>query len=119
MKKTLSVLLFLFIVTALWAWNAGDRVLGEWSDGYWYPATISSVEDEIFKVDYFDGDSADLSASQVKSINWGVGTVLECNWKSEGGYYKGTITTMDGDSIHVSYNDGDQEDTTIGKCRSE
>jgi hypothetical protein len=37
-RSVLSVLII--TATALWAWDTGDRCLGQWSDGYWYPATV-------------------------------------------------------------------------------
>ena len=46
-----------------------------------------------------------------------VGSRVSCNWKGGGIYYNGKITRKTGSSIHVSYDDGDQEDTTTSKCR--
>jgi hypothetical protein len=117
-SKSSFILFLIFAATALWAWSAGDRCLGQWSDGYWYPATIVSAEDGVYNVAFDDGDTSSLSDSQVKAIDWRVGTAIECNWKGGGSYYPGRITKKSGDSIHISYDDGDEEDTTIGKCRS-
>jgi len=33
-KTGLAMMLILFSVAAF-AWKAGDRILGQWSDGYW------------------------------------------------------------------------------------
>ena len=46
----------------------------------------------------------------------GVGSRVSCDWKSGGVFYNGTIT-KNGDQVHISYDDGDQEDTVISKCR--
>lgn len=116
--RFLCAAVLLLAGTALWAWVEGERCLGQWSDGYWYPATVSAVEDGNFNVAFDDGDRATLGDSQIKQIDWGVGTSVECNWKSGGSYYPGTIVSKNGDSIHINYDDGDQEDTVIGKCRS-
>ena len=120
MRSLKSGIFFVLILTATlaFAWQAGDRILGQWGDGYWYPATISSQEGAGFSVNFDDGDTAVLPASKIRSINWKVGTRVQCNWKNSGRYYQGTITEMDGDSIHISYDDGDQEDSTISYCRS-
>lgn len=115
-RAVLSVLII--TATALWAWDTGDRCLGQWSDGYWYPATVVNTGEGVYNVAFDDGDSAALSDSQIRSIDWNVGSAIECNWKGGGSYYPGTITKKSGDSIHMSYEDGDEEDTTIGKCRS-
>ena len=116
--KTILVVLLLSVSAMLLAQKAGDRVLGQWSDGFWYPATVVSVDSGIFSVSFDDGDTANLNSSKIKKLDWGVGTSVQCNWKSGGVYYTGKITTKNGDEIHVSYDDGDQEDTIIGKCRS-
>ena len=117
MKFRLSIAVtLLFLVTALWAYNS--RVLGQWSDGYWYPATIVGENEGVFQVSFDDGDTAELDGLKIKEIDWKVGSSIECNWKDGGAYYPGKITKKSGDSIHMSYDDGDQEDTSISKCRS-
>ena len=49
--------------------EVGDLVLGQWSDGQWYPGKIGAVnKDGTFRVDYDDGDvSPALSAAQVRA----------------------------------------------------
>lgn len=116
-KAGLTVFLIL-TVTALFAWKAGDRILGKWGDGLWYPAQITGVAGDKFKVAFFDGDVGELSAAQIKAIDWKIGTTVECNWKNQGKYYSGKITQMKGDMVHINYDDGDQEDATISRCRS-
>ena len=49
--------------------------------------------------------------------NLKVGDRVSANWKKGGQYYNGKITSRDGDKIHISYDDGDQEDTTISVVR--
>ncbi len=117
LKTGITVMLIL-VAAAAFAWKAGDRVLGQWSDGYWYPAKIASQAGAIFKVTYDDGDVADLAPDKIRRVDWKVGTVVECNWKNGGAYYPGKITVMKGEVIHISYNDGDQEDATISRCRA-
>lgn len=97
----------------------GKRILGQWSDGRWYPATVTGQNGNQFNVAFDDGDKADLPAARIRAIDWTVGSRVQCNWKSRGRYYSGTITTSSGLAVHISYDDGDQEDTTISKCRSQ
>jgi len=111
-------LILLFTAAVAFAWQEGDRILGQWGDGYWYPGIISEASGDGFNVSFDDGDTAVLPASKIRAINWTVGTRVQCNWKGGGKYYSGTITEMDGESIHISYDDGDQEDSTISFCRS-
>jgi hypothetical protein len=46
-----------------------------------------------------------------------VGDRVEGNWKGLGRYYPGQITQKKSDNIHVQYDDGDQEWTTLDRVR--
>ncbi|GAB4214573.1 MAG: hypothetical protein OHK0012_12880 [Synechococcales cyanobacterium] len=96
----------------------GLRVLGQWSDGLWYPATVTSSQGDRIRLQFDDGDVATVAPSQVRSITWRPGTRLQCNWLNRGTYYSGVIAQMNGNSIYVHYDDGDREQTVIGRCRS-
>ncbi|XFA72494.1 hypothetical protein RYO59_000719 [Thermosynechococcaceae cyanobacterium Okahandja] len=100
------------------AQRPGDRVLGQWSDGFWYPARIQSVDGSRIRLVYDDGDLGTVGPNQIRAINWGVGSKVQCNWKNRGTYYPGTIAQRQEDSIFVNYDDGDREQTVIGRCRS-
>jgi len=117
LKFGIACILVLLSAVAF-AWKTGDRVLGQWSDGLWYPARIVGVTGADFNISFDDGDTAVLPASKIRRIDWKVGTRVECNWKRGGAYYRGTITKIQGEAIHISYVDGDQEDSTISICRS-
>lgn len=112
------VFILVLITAAAFAWKPGDRVLGQWNDGLWYPARIAGVTGADFNISFDDGDAAVLPVSKIRKIDWRVGTKVQCNWKRGGVYYMGTITKMQGESIHISYDDGDQEDSAISICRS-
>jgi hypothetical protein len=116
--KLFFAILIIAAATVVYAWKAGDRILGQWSDGLWYPARIATQTDDGFNVSFDDGDSGVLPAAKIRKIDWKAGTKVQCNWKRGGAYYSGTITKMTGESIHISYDDGDQEDSTISICRS-
>lgn len=116
--KAIAVILFALGVTAAFAWNVGDRILGQWTDGLWYPAKVAGVQDGKFAVTFDDGDVGVLASAQIKRIDWRVGTKVQCNFRNAGLYYPGTITQMRGEVIHISYDDGDQEGATISRCRA-
>ena len=92
-------------------------VLGQWGDGHWYPARVAEVKGDKLLVSFYDGDVGTLPANKIKTYDWKVGSKVQCNWKRKGKYYKGTIATMKVEWIHVKYDDGDKENTGIGRCR--
>ena len=50
---------------------------------------------------------------------WGVGKRVVCNFQRAGVYYPGRIGQVgSGGAIHIEYDDGDREWTTIGACRA-
>jgi hypothetical protein len=99
--------------------EAGDRVLAVWpADGMWYPAHITEVAGRSVKVAYDDGDVATLDAADVRAVDWGRGSRLQCNWKNQGAYYWGRVDAMDGEQITFHYDDGYDETMTISRCRS-
>ena len=57
-------LILLFTAAVAFAWQEGDRILGQWGDGYWYPGIISEASGDGFNVSFDDGDTAVLPASQ-------------------------------------------------------
>jgi hypothetical protein len=100
------------------AQEVGDRVLGKWSDGLWYPARITNRDAGLYYLQYDDGDRGTAGFREVRAINWGVGTRVECNWKKGGTYYPGRIAAKRGETITINYDDGDREVAQIGICRS-
>lgn len=96
----------------------GTRVLAQWSDGYWYPGTVTGISGGQYFIAYDDGDSAALYIDRLAPIGWRYGSYVECNWLGRGIYYPGTIAGMNGDTVFIQYHDGDQENTIIGRCRS-
>jgi hypothetical protein len=98
--------------------SVGDRVLGQWRDGLWYPATVRGVGGNGLRLAFDDGGAATVRPSQVRPVDWNVGTRVQCNWKGGGRYYPGIIGRKDGDQVFINYDDGGKELTTIGRCRS-
>jgi hypothetical protein len=100
--------------------SVGQRVIAQYKGGkFWFVGRVASIEGGQIGIAYLDGDSAAVPASAVMPFDWGVGTAISCNWKRSNKWYTGKITAIDGDNIHMSYDDGDQEDTSIAYCRTE
>jgi hypothetical protein len=97
----------------------GDRVAARWLDGYWYPGVVLAIEGKRLHILFDDGDQLLVTPSQVKPLQLGVGDRVFCRWKGGPMYFPGEITRKDGERIHVHYDDGDEETTTIRLVRVE
>lgn len=99
----------------------GDLVLGHWKgEGWWYPARVQGEPAaESVPLRYLDGDVETAPVARVRHFTWKAGTRVSCNFQGQGKYYPGTIKNMAGEGVSIHYDDGDREDTTIGRCRSQ
>lgn len=100
------------------AWIVGDRVLGKWSwDFYWYPGTVQAVEGEQLYVAFDDGDREWMPAARVMPLDFAVGSRVYGRWQGGPHYYPGRVARKDGETLHIHYDDGDQETTTVSVVR--
>lgn len=98
--------------------QADERLFGYWEpDGFWYPGQVARVEGEKSFFQFADGDEAWLKKDQMQTFNVKVGTRVQGNWQNDGAFYNGRVTKRSGDAIHIVYDDGDVEDTTIASVR--
>lgn len=97
----------------------GDRVLAQWPAEmeWWYPGTVIGAEGGAYLIQYDDGDRARLSEAQLRNLYLGVSSRVFGNFQHGGRYYPGKITQVQGQAIHIAYDDGDHEWTTIGQVR--
>ncbi len=100
------------------SWKIDQKPLVNWSrDAYWYPATIIKKEGNRYFVLFDDGDKEWTDHSRMTPDDIAVGDRVFGNWKGKGKYYPGKIATRNGTTIHIKYDDGDQETTTISFVR--
>ncbi|MDQ2985773.1 MAG: DUF4537 domain-containing protein [Armatimonadota bacterium] len=99
--------------------NVGDRVLAQWPAevGWWYPGTIVSTNGDTFEVQYDDGDRTTLNSSQIKPLQITAGSRVYGRWQAGAQYYPGKVSTAAGEAIHIDYDDGDKESTTVSMVR--
>ena len=98
--------------------KVGRRIYGRWSpDGFWYPGTIKSVKGGKYYIHFDDNDQAWLEEGEVTTYQPVVGDRIEGNWLAKGLFYKGKVTSRRGEKVHILYDDGDEEDTTISYLR--
>jgi hypothetical protein len=97
----------------------GEHVLVCWHDLYWYPGVILAVDGDQFHVIFDNGNQVVVSTDSLRAVTVGVGDRVLCRWKGGPAYYPGEITRRDGEVIHVSYDDGDEETTLLRLARLE
>ncbi|MCI0637452.1 MAG: hypothetical protein L0Y72_27780 [Gemmataceae bacterium] len=95
----------------------GDRVLAYDSDECVYPAEIVSIQDDRVIVQYLDGPERMLTPELIKRFDLRVGAKIECRWKGGPNYFPGVLSKLEGERIHVNYDDGDQEWTSVRLVR--
>jgi hypothetical protein len=92
----------------------GDRVLAYDCDECMYPADIVTIEDEErVIVQYLDGPERMLTPELIKRFDVKTGLKVECRWSGGPHYFPGTLAKVEGERIHVKYDDGDDERTSI------
>jgi hypothetical protein len=120
MQKTKIIVALLGVVAASASVSADDnaRQFARWeSDGFSYLCTIEKSEDGKCYVRYSDGTEEWVAHWRVGPYNVHVGDDVQADWENKGLYYSGTVTSRDGDRIHIQYDDGDEEDTSLARIR--
>jgi hypothetical protein len=95
----------------------GDRVLAQDIDGFIYPAEVLSMDGDKFVVSFLDGPERMLTPELLRPFTLRTGTPVQCRWKGGQAYFPGKITRMEGDRVHIDYDDGDREWTTVRLVR--
>lgn len=114
----LSVLAAWWVAGQALALGPGDRVVAHWREsGLEFSGKVGSIQGNLVKVDFDDGTSEEVDVAKVRAFDWAVGGKISCRWKGEKAWYAGTITALEDPKLHVRYDDGDEEDTTLALCR--
>lgn len=117
--RVLVALASLTFAATAFAYQKGDWVLAKYKNGpFWFPGVVESDSGRGVTVLYDDGERETLPSNLVKTYNWQTGSVVECNFKSSGKWFRGRITALSGENLSITYDDGDRERTKTGLCRS-
>jgi hypothetical protein len=98
-------------------WKAGDRVLASWLDGYFYPGRVRQVQGDSCAIAFDDGDVAWVHEANVRGPDIRPGSQVFCRFHAGPMYLPGTVQQQHGEKIHVRYESGEQEWTTISLVR--
>ena len=100
--------------------EVGCRVFGRWApDGYWYPGTVKEIKDGKYLIRFDDNDKAWLDDGEVVGYQPTFDDPIQGDWLGKGKFYSGKITKRKGENVHILYDDGDEEDTTLSYLRAD
>lgn len=97
--------------------DESDRVLAYDSDGCLYPAEIVMIDHDKVTVQYLDGPERVVTPELVKRFDLRVGAVVEGRWSGGPHYFPGKIDKVEGERVHIEYDDGEDEWTTVRLLR--
>jgi hypothetical protein len=113
-QRLRAVLASLIAVLVSHAASAQEKHFGLWQpDGFWYPCEIVKDEPLVTSVKFLDGDTTDLAPDDVVRIDVQPGDEVWGRWQRGDTWYRGAVVSRDGDSLHIRYEDGDEETTTF------
>src|SRR5262249_42441072 len=87
----------------------GERVWAPWNAGMLYVGTVDDVRDREVHIRFDDGDCGWVNLEQILPLQIPVGLRLLGRWRMGTAYYPGTVDQVDGERIHILYDDGDKE----------
>ncbi|MBM4069210.1 MAG: hypothetical protein FJ271_09735 [Planctomycetes bacterium] len=101
-------------------WSVGQRILAQWyPEVFFYPAVIRLQEGDKYHVLFDDGDQALVTAKQIAPLDIKAGSRVFGRYKGGPAYFPGEVDEQDGARIHIKYDDGDEEWSTISMVRVE
>jgi hypothetical protein len=105
------------VTTRSFPFEEGDRVLAYDVDEFIYPAEIVSIHEDRVIVQFLDGLQRMLTPELIRRFELRERSRIECRWKAGPQHFPGVIAQLDGDRIHVHYDDGDKEWTSVRLIR--
>jgi hypothetical protein len=87
----------------------GDRVWAPWQKGVLFAGTVDKLRDEEAHVHFDDGDAGWVHCVQLLPLEIPMGLRVVSSWKMKGQYRPGIVAEVDGERIHIHYDDGNKE----------
>ena len=99
--------------------NVGSRVLAMWpvEVEWWYPGVVCGIAETEFEIQFDDGDRTVVGRGELLPLTIGVGNRVWGRYQGGPYYFPGEVSAQRGEAIHIEYDDGDQEWTTISMVR--
>ena len=90
----------------------GDRMWAPWNSGTLFAGTVDQIKDQEVHIRFDDGDRGWVQREQLLPLDIPVGLRLAARKKKGGQYFPATVTEVDGDRIHLEYDDKEEQWTT-------
>jgi hypothetical protein len=87
----------------------GDRVWAPWNSTTLYAGTVDDIRGKEVHIHFDDGDRGWVQLDQLVPLQIAPGLRVMGRWKMRGHFYPGTVTQVNGERIHIQYDDGDHE----------
>ena len=84
---------------------------------WWYPGVIVESAGGGFLVQFDDGDRSQVAANEVRPLNVSVGDRVYGRWQGGKSYFPGKVASSMANAIHIHFDDGDQEVTSVSMVR--
>lgn len=98
-------------------WHVGDRVLAPWEPQFLYAGTLREVRNDEAHVAFDDGDSGWVPLAELQELHVTVDQFVLCRKEMGQLFYPATIEDVSGETVHVRFEDGDVEWTTVAAVR--
>jgi hypothetical protein len=98
-------------------WQEGDRVLAPWEPTFIYAGTIDQVEAARALIRFDDGDSGWVELAHVQPLELEAGNRVMSRRRMGPNFFPGEIESVNGEKVHVEFDDGKEEWTTVASLR--
>ncbi len=98
-------------------WKPGERVWGCWFDLFWYPGIVLGIDNDQIKVLFDHGNAGTLAPDMMRPFQVQVGERVQGRWQAGNEFYDGKIERLDGEMVHIHYDDDDEETTSVRLLR--
>lgn len=98
----------------------GDRVLAQWPTEveWWYPGVVVAAQPGRVFVQFDDGDRSAVADDRTATLGRvAAGLRVQGRFQGGRGFFPGHVTARTGDAIHIAYDDGDEEWTSVAMVR--
>jgi len=94
-------------------------VLAWWpaEQDWFYPGVVCDIVGDQADVQFDDGGRDDVPVRELYPLLMTEGWRVYGNWRAGGQYYPGRISKIVGHALHIDYDDGDTEVTSISLLR--